>query len=46
MNDLHYLISKYEPEPFSISQKEIWLLDIQSLPQTLATTIFDLNETQ
>jgi len=46
MNDLHYPIGKYKPEPFSIPQKELWLLDILSLPQTLAETVLNLNETQ
>ena len=44
--DPRYPIGKYEPKPFSETQKEEWLNDIKFLPQTLENSIHNLDETQ
>ncbi|MHA4810278.1 YfiT family bacillithiol transferase [Flavitalea flava] len=45
-NDLRYPIGKFEPQPFSEKQKEVWLNDIKFLPQLLENTILNLDEAQ
>ena len=44
--DLRYPTGKYEPKPYSIEQKEKWLLDIKLLPQYLEKAIENLDEHQ
>ena len=44
--DPRYPIGKYEPQPFSISQKVEWLADIKFLPLSLENAILNLNEDQ
>jgi len=44
--DLRYPIGKYEPQPFSSKQKDIWLQDIKFLPQLLENVILNLDEAQ
>jgi hypothetical protein len=46
MEDLRYPIGEYEAQPFSEKQKELWLNDIQFLPQLLENAIVNLDETQ
>ena len=42
--DLRYPIGKYEPQPFSHKQKEIWLNDIKFLPQLVENAILNLDK--
>jgi len=44
--DLRYPIGKYEPQPFSLKQKELWLNDIKFLPQTVENAIINLDKAQ
>jgi hypothetical protein len=44
--DLRYPIGKYEPQPFSTKQKDIWLKDIKFLPQAVESAILNLDENQ
>src|ERR1700755_58930 len=44
--DLRYPIGRYEPKPYSEHQKQEWLNDIKSLPQTLENAILNLDEAQ
>lgn len=45
-SDLKYPIGKYEVQPFSIKQKEEWLLDIKFLPAELELSVQNLDESQ
>ena len=45
-DDLRYPIGKYSPQPFSIMQKEKWLLDIKFLPTELEMSIQNLDAAQ
>lgn len=45
-DDLRYPIGKYEPQPFSASQKEKWLNDIKFLPQLVENAILNLDAHQ
>lgn len=45
-NDPRYPIGKYEPQPYSLAQKEKWLLDIQLLPEKLERAIVNLGAAQ
>lgn len=44
--DLRYPIGKYDPQPYSVKQKENWLNDIKFLPQSLENAILNLDEAQ
>ena len=44
--DPRYPIGKYEPQPFSVKQKQDWLNDIKFLPQALEKAVIDLDEAQ
>ncbi len=44
--DPRYPIGQYEPQPFSVQQKEAWLLDIYFLPQAIERAIENLDEAQ
>lgn len=44
--DLSYPIGKYIPQPFSQSQLQEWLLDIETLPLQLEYAITNLDEAQ
>ncbi len=44
--DPRYPIGKYEPLPFSVKQKEAWLLDIKFLPEELEKAIQNLDAGQ
>jgi hypothetical protein len=44
--DPSYPIGKYEPQPFSEEQKEIWLNDIKYLPELLEHSILNLDAAQ
>jgi uncharacterized damage-inducible protein DinB len=44
--DLRYPIGKYTPQPFSATQKEKWLLDLQFLPDELERAIQNLDAAQ
>jgi len=44
--DLRYPIGKYEPQPFSVEQKEEWLADIKFLPNGLEAALQNLDEVQ
>jgi DinB family protein len=44
--DPRYPIGKYEPQPFSAGQKEIWLNDIKYLPELLEHAILNLDAAQ
>jgi uncharacterized damage-inducible protein DinB len=44
--DAQYPIGKYEPQAFSVSQKEEWLNDIKFLPLALENAILNLDEAQ
>lgn len=44
--DLRYPIGKYEPQPFSSTQKRLWLQDIQFLPGLVENAIENLDEPQ
>ena len=44
--DQRYPIGKYEPRPFSESQKHSWLNDIKFLPLALENSILNLDEHQ
>lgn len=46
MEDLRYPIGRYETQPFSERQKELWLIDIQFLPQHLENAVLNLDEAQ
>ena len=46
MSDSRYPIGKYEPQPFSQQQKEVWLADIQFLPKLLEQAIENMDEAQ
>lgn len=46
MIDPRYPIGKYEPQPFSVEQKEKWLLDIHFLPQEVERAVINLDEAQ
>jgi uncharacterized damage-inducible protein DinB len=46
MSDPRYPIGKYEPQPFSVEQKNKWLNDIKFLPQDLEHAILNLDEHQ
>jgi uncharacterized damage-inducible protein DinB len=45
-NDPRYPIGKYEPKPFSVEQKEKWLMDIKFLPEELERSILNLDASQ
>lgn len=44
--DPRYPIGQYEPQPFSVEQKEEWLADIRFLPQALEHAVANLDEAQ
>ncbi len=44
--DPRYPIGKYEPQPFSETQKNDWLNDIKFFPQTLENSILNMDEAQ
>ncbi|OYU54607.1 MAG: metal-dependent hydrolase [Chitinophagaceae bacterium BSSC1] len=44
--DPRYPIGKYEPKPYSEQQKQVWLLDLQFLPEALERAISNLDEAQ
>jgi uncharacterized damage-inducible protein DinB len=44
--DPRYPIGIYEPKPFSATQKEEWLADIQFLPQAIERAVHNLDEAQ
>jgi hypothetical protein len=44
--DLRYPVGKYEPQPFSETQKKAWLNDIKFLPQLLENSLLNLDEAQ
>src|SRR2546421_3252364 len=44
--DPRYPIGKYEPQPFSVKQKQDWLNDIKFLPQALEKAVINLDEAQ
>ena len=46
MTDPRYPIGKYEPQPFSQQQKEVWLADIQFLPRLVEQAIENMDEAQ
>ncbi len=46
MEALRYPIGKYVPQPFSVQQKEAWLLDVKYLPNHLENAILNLDESQ
>jgi len=46
MEDLRYPIGRYETQPYSERQKELWLIDIQFLPQHLENAVLNLDEAQ
>ncbi len=44
--DPRYPIGKYEPQPYSEEQKQIWLNDIKYLPELLEHSILNLDAAQ
>ena len=46
MEDLKYPIGKFEPKPFSNTQLEEWLIDIEVLPKALEFSIVNLDAQQ
>ncbi len=44
--NLSYPIGKYEPQPFSQTQKEKWLTDIRFLPEELERSFLNLDAAQ
>src|SRR5581483_1741341 len=46
IDSLRYPIGKYAPQPFSVEQKEKWLLDLKFLPNELEMAIENLDEAQ
>ena len=46
MIDPRYPIGKYEPQPFSVEQKNKWLNDLKFLPEDLEHAILNLDEHQ
>jgi hypothetical protein len=44
--DLRYPIGKYETQPYSSKQKDLWLNDIKFLPQAVENAILNLDEHQ
>jgi len=44
--DLRYPVGHYEPQPYSVKQKQDWLNDIKFLPQSLENSILNLDESQ
>jgi uncharacterized damage-inducible protein DinB len=46
MSDPRYPIGKYEPQPFSVQQKEKWIADIRFLPEELERAVLNLDAAQ
>lgn len=46
MTDPKYPIGKFEPQPFSVEQKEKWLIDILFLPEEVERAVLNLDEAQ
>lgn len=46
LTDPRYPVGHYEPQPYSLEQKEEWLADIRFLPQALENAISNLDEQQ
>lgn len=46
LEELKYPIGKYQPQPFSESQLQQWLLDVKALPQLLENAILNLDAAQ
>ena len=44
--DLRYPIGHYEPQAFSVKQKETWLDDIKFLPQQVENAVLNLDKAQ
>ena len=44
--DNRYPIGLYEPQPFSVAQKEEWLADIRFLPNAMEAALHNLDEAQ
>ena len=44
--DPRYPIGTYEPQPFSLQQKEKWLLDIKFLPEEIERSVTNLDAPQ
>ena len=46
MNELKYPIGLYEPQLFSETQKNKWIIDVAQLPQQLEASLLNLDEAQ
>ncbi len=46
MTDPRYPIGQYVPQPFSMEQKNKWLLDLHFLPEELERALLNLDEAQ
>ncbi len=46
MEDLRFPVGKYEPQPYSLEQRDEWLKEIKNLPANLENSILNLDVAQ